>query len=77
MHFVKAIYTLIALCITLTGISQIGINTTSPDSSAALDIVSSNKGLLIPRVNPLDITDPVEGLLIIEAGTSNLLKFNG
>ncbi len=36
---------------------QTGINTTTPDNSAILDIVSNNKGLLIPRVSLSNITD--------------------
>ncbi|MDR6465343.1 hypothetical protein [Chryseobacterium sediminis] len=51
-------------------IGNVGINTTTPDASAVLDVNSVNKGLLIPRV-PLqsgtDITTipaPAKGLII-------------
>ncbi len=41
----------LALLLTLTSAkAQIGINTTSPDSSAILDIRSTTKGLLIPTM---------------------------
>ncbi|MFN8417597.1 MAG: hypothetical protein U0U66_14805 [Cytophagaceae bacterium] len=30
--------------------AQVGVNTTNPDPSAALDVQSSNQGLLIPRI---------------------------
>jgi hypothetical protein len=47
--------------------AQIGINTSTPNPSAALDIVSSNKGLLPPRMtsaNMTDIANPAEGLVV-------------
>lgn len=34
-----------------TSIAQIGIGTTTPVSSAALEIFSSSKGLLLPRLD--------------------------
>ena len=48
----KKLIALIAFIITLTISAQtgVGINTSSPDSSSALDISSTNKGLLIPRM---------------------------
>ncbi|SKB60776.1 hypothetical protein [Dyadobacter psychrophilus] len=36
---------------------NVGINTTQPDPSAALDIVGTDKGLLIPRVSLQSLTD--------------------
>ena len=36
--------------------AQVGIGTTTPDTSAALDITSTDKGLLIPRINLSDVT---------------------
>ncbi len=59
------------ICAT-TSISQIAINedNSNPDASAILDLKSTNKGLLIPRVSLNDaataepITNPAEGLII-------------
>ncbi len=58
-------------------IAQIGIQTNNPDASSVLDIVSSDKGLLIPRVNltsnltsPSPVTSPATGLLIYNSGIS-------
>lgn len=54
---------LITLSATILLTSQIafaqgvGINTLTPDPSAALDIVSSDKGLLIPRVSLQSVSD--------------------
>jgi Chaperone of endosialidase/Head domain of trimeric autotransporter adhesin len=48
---------------------NVGIGTTNPAYSAALDIQSSNKGLLIPRLSAsqkLAIDTPVNGLLIYQ-----------
>ena len=39
--------------------AQVGIGTTNPDASSILDIESSNKGVLIPRVFLLSSTDVV------------------
>jgi len=63
--------------------AQIGIGTTSPNASAALDINSTSKGLLIPRLNSVqraDIANPIAGMVIFctNCGTNGeLLVFNG
>ncbi|MCD9855063.1 hypothetical protein LUD75_10115 [Epilithonimonas sp. JDS] len=57
--------------------AQVGINTDLPDASAILDVTSSNKGLLIPRVTlnstavkgPITAT-PKDGLLIYNTGAT-------
>ncbi|PXV58844.1 hypothetical protein CLV62_14324 [Dysgonomonas alginatilytica] len=56
--------------------AQVGINTESPDPSAILDIVSSNKGILIPRVELTSIdmnldglSGQAEGLLVYNTGS--------
>ena len=61
----------------MTSMAQIGIQTNSPDASAALDIVSTNKGLLIPRVtltsnlsSPSPVTSPATGLLVFNTGAN-------
>lgn len=41
--------------------AQIGINTSAPDSSAMLDIVATNKGVLIPRVSLSDTKTMLTG----------------
>lgn len=37
--------------------AQVGIGTTSPDPSSVLDIVSSNKGFIAPRINLSNVTN--------------------
>jgi hypothetical protein len=46
---------------------QVGIGTTTPDNSSALDISSTNKGLLVPRLTTSErdlIVSPAAGLMI-------------
>lgn len=49
--------------------AQVGINTMTPKPSAALDIRSIEKGLLIPCMssdNRLNIVDPADGLMVYD-----------
>jgi hypothetical protein len=48
----------------------VGIGTTTPDSSAVLDITHTGKGLLVPRMNTISISginNPAKGLLIYDS----------
>jgi DNA-binding beta-propeller fold protein YncE len=55
----------------------VGIGTTAPDASAALDIVSSSKGVLLPRVtNATSITSPAPGLLVYQTGGTAGFYYN-
>jgi hypothetical protein len=50
-----------------TSIAQVGIGTIEPDASSILDIVSTSKGLLMPRLTTTQrnaITSPATGLMI-------------
>jgi len=57
---------------------SVGIGTTVPDASAMLDITSTNKGFLAPRVALTSNTDtttiaaPATGLLVFNTGTAGL-----
>lgn len=62
--------------------AQVGIGTTSPDSSAILDITSTSGGLLLPRMDVSErnaIASPATGLLIylIDGTTQCLQVYNG
>lgn len=56
--------------------AQTGIGTTTPNASAKLDVYSTNKGFLPPRVTLTDYMDvttipnPATGLLIYNTGTN-------
>jgi len=55
----------------------VGIGTTAPDASAALDIVSSSKGLLLPRVAAASaIASPAPGLLVYQTGGTPGFYYN-
>lgn len=50
--------------------AQTGIGTTTPDASAQLDVVSTNKGMLVPRVTTAQrgaISSPADGLLVYDS----------
>ena len=70
MDTIKKILLLIAvvLCVA-TATAQTGIGTTTPDVSAKLDISSTTKGLLVPRMTATErgaIATPAKGLLIYQ-----------
>lgn len=53
--------------------AQVGIGTTNPDNSAALDVFSTNSGILIPRMTQaqkLAIASPATGLLVYQTDNS-------
>jgi trimeric autotransporter adhesin len=59
---------------TLLVAQSVGINTTTPDSSAILDIKSSTKGMLIPRTSTVSrqaIVNPANGLMLYDTTTSS------
>ena len=64
----KHLFTLLAAVLfTATTFAQVGINTSSPHESAALDITSTTRGFLMPRMTNaqrLDISDPAAGLQV-------------
>ncbi|PRB04157.1 hypothetical protein CQ046_07995 [Chryseobacterium sp. MYb7] len=66
-YFISA---LISLFFSVTALAQIGINTSNPNPTAALDISSNSKGLLIPRLTTAQrdaITTPADGLQIFNS----------
>ena len=77
----KKITYLFFLFVTTISLSQIGIGTTSPDASSALDLSSINSGLLIPRMiesERVGITNPAEGLMVYQTdATSGFYYYDG
>ena len=66
------------LSILTTG--EVGIGTTTPSTKAALDITSTTKGFLPPRMTTIQrdaITSVPAGLVIYNTTTSNLNTYNG
>ncbi len=72
----------IALCATFPATAQVGIGTTTPHSSAALDITSSNKGFLAPRVELTatnaagPVSSPADGLIVYNTATAGISPNN-
>ncbi|SFC81417.1 hypothetical protein [Algibacter pectinivorans] len=72
------VFALILLFSNFYSFSQVGIGTTTPNDSAILDIESTDKGLLIPRLTTTqrnNITTPAPGLMIFNTST-NTFEFN-
>lgn len=71
----------ILLIITSISFSQVGIGTTNPDPSAALDITSIETGILIPRMTIVQrdaIVNPAIGLLVYQTdNTPGFYFYNG
>jgi hypothetical protein len=71
----KKILFIIAFATALSGYAQVGIGTSNPDISAQLDVVSTNKGMLIPRVkltgssDQATVASPKESLLVYNTET--------
>ncbi|WP_129021929.1 hypothetical protein [Edaphocola flava] len=74
------------LCIVLWGSisasaqNNVGINTTSPHVSAALDIQGDSKGLLIPRMSTaqrMGISNPAKSLTVFDSTLNNFYYYNG
>jgi hypothetical protein len=66
---IKRIITLTALALSFSNsiFSQVGIGTTTPNASAELDVTSTSKGLLPPRMTQVQrnaIVSPAAGLII-------------
>ncbi len=75
-HFIFSL-TFIFLC-TLSSQAQVGINTATPNTSAALDVTSTDKGLLIPRVASTgDVTAPTAGMMVYQTGSPAGFYFYG
>ena len=50
----KLLFTL-SFCFSAIGIAQVGVGTATPDASAQLEVVATDKGILIPRLNIIDL----------------------
>ena len=56
--------------------AQVGIGTNTPEG--ALDVVSTNSGIVVPRVaNTAAVTNPINGMLIYDLSTDCLKVFVG
>jgi hypothetical protein len=61
--------TLLFLTVGLMAFSQVGVGTTTPEG--ALDVVSSNSGLVLPRVaTTAAVTTPVDGMMVYDISST-------
>ena len=68
----KYLSTLFFLLLVTPSFAQVGIGTTNPDDSSALDVTAPNKGLLLPRVALSGTTDTTT----IASPTVSLMVYN-
>ncbi len=73
----KSIFTILGafLLCTSTCFAQVGIGTDTPNASSILELQSTDKGLLLPRLTTAErdlIASPVEGLTIYNTTTESL-----
>jgi hypothetical protein len=64
--------------VTISG--NVGIGTSTPDASAILDLTSTTKGFLLPRMNDAEmntISSPSEGLMIWETDSKSVSVYDG
>jgi hypothetical protein len=72
----KCTFSIALLLLSILSFAQVGIGTNTPNSSAVLDLNSSNKGFLPPRVSLTSSTDattiisPASGLIVYNTNTS-------
>ena len=75
---------LFTICTVILTISKaqnnVGIGTQSPHASAQLDVSSTTKGLLAPRMTTAQrttIVSPAKGLLVYDTDANSLFHYNG
>ncbi len=71
-----------AISFSYTANAQVAINAdgTAPNASAMLDVKSSNKGFLPPRMNTTQmnaITTPAAGLMIFNTAVNSIFYYDG
>lgn len=74
----KHLFVLLALLTATCNLkAQIGIGTIDPDTSVMLEIRSTNKGILIPRVDNAETANTAKGSLLFDNNTGKFKYYNG
>jgi hypothetical protein len=76
----QVLLALTAILLTQISYSQVAISNpaSNPDASAMLDVKSTNKGFLMPRVaNRTNVASPATGLMVYETASNSVLVYNG
>lgn len=56
---------------------DVGVGTISPNTSAMLDVNSTNKGFLVPRLSTTAISTPVAGMVVFSTDVDCLCFYDG
>ncbi|MSQ46372.1 MAG: hypothetical protein EXR24_05270, partial [Ignavibacteria bacterium] len=76
----KKLFSLIVLLVNILQ-AQVGIGTSSPAATSVLDLTSTTKGMLVPRMTETQksaISSPATGLLIYQTdGTTGFYYYTG
>ncbi len=78
----KKIYTIFLALLSVQAFAQnnVGIGNPNPDPSAILDLTSTTKGFLIPRMNAMQrlaIATPATGLIVFDTDTGCTFFYSG
>ena len=60
--------------------AQVGVGTSSPDASSALEVASTDKGFLMPRMTTIQreaIAAPANGLMVFDTDTNSQWTYTG
>jgi hypothetical protein len=74
--FIFSIYILSGL----SAFAQVGIGTNTPDNSAMLEVQSTTKGFLLPKMTSVQrssIATPANGLQVYDTNTNSIWYYNG
>ena len=75
----KKFFTVVFLFGALAASAQVGIGTTTPNASAQLEITSTSKGVLVPRMTAAErgaIASPATGLLVFQTSAPAGFYYN-
>lgn len=79
-HYLKGLTIAAALFAVANAQAQTGVSTTNPHPSAELDVTSSTRGFLPPRLTATqrtNIASPAAGLVVYDTDSAALMVFNG
>ncbi|MFK7781706.1 endonuclease [Psychroserpens sp.] len=82
IRFRQSILLIFCLALNISAWSQVGVNTSNPDNSSALDVTSTTKGVLPPRMTSeqrdnIMVTTASAGLIIFNTDSQVLNIFDG
>jgi hypothetical protein len=76
----KVLVSIALITISFATTAQVGIGTASPEATAVLEVVSTDKGLLMPRMTTTQraaINSPATGLMVFDTTTNSFWYYDG